>query len=155
MGYIMDLRKLIGSRPIIMTGACVLLFNPEGELLLQHRTDNGLWGVPGGSLELGETLEEAAKRELFEETGYISRSLTLLHVFSGKEFYYQYPHGDEVHNVVAAYVCTDYEGSEVIDGIEVKDVRLFDLDHLPQAMGGPDPLVIDHYLKKGSMKAAF
>ncbi|MCQ6267521.1 NUDIX hydrolase [Fictibacillus sp. WQ 8-8] len=150
MGYIMDLRKLIGSRPIVMTGACVLLLNAEGQLLLQHRKDNGLWGLPGGSLEPGETLEDAAKRELFEETGYSACSLELLHVFSGEEFYYQYPHGDEVYNVVAAYICTDYEGSTVIDGIEVQDVRFFDLNHLPEAMGGPDPLVIDYYMRDRS-----
>lgn len=66
--YIMELRKLVGTRLLIMSGACVLLCN-EQQLLLQRRTDNGCWGLPGGSMELGETLEEVAKRELFEEKG--------------------------------------------------------------------------------------
>ncbi|GLX68191.1 hypothetical protein MU1_25360 [Paenibacillus glycanilyticus] len=59
MGYIMDLRAIVGSRPLIMTGACVLLCRNE-RLLLQRRSDNGLWGLPGGSMEPGETLEEVA-----------------------------------------------------------------------------------------------
>lgn len=52
MGYILDLRKLVGSRPIITTGASVLLCE-NGCLLLQRRTDNGLWALPGGSMEPG------------------------------------------------------------------------------------------------------
>ncbi|MDQ0721828.1 isopentenyldiphosphate isomerase [Paenibacillus sp. W4I10] len=44
MGYIMELRKLVGSRPLIMAGSCVLVFNEEGHLLLQKRTDSLDWG---------------------------------------------------------------------------------------------------------------
>jgi 8-oxo-dGTP pyrophosphatase MutT (NUDIX family) len=61
---------------------------------------DGTWG----------TLEEVAMRELFEETGLEARSLELFHIFSGKELYYKYPHGDEVYNVVCAYVCNDFAG---------------------------------------------
>ncbi len=54
MGYILELRKQVGHRPLIMTCAGVLLLNEKRELLLQKRADNGLWGYPGGSMELGE-----------------------------------------------------------------------------------------------------
>ncbi|CAH1202310.1 RNA pyrophosphohydrolase [Paenibacillus allorhizoplanae] len=101
-----------------MTGACVLLCNNK-KLLLQRRTDNGLWGLPGGSMEPGESLEEVAKRELFEETGLEAKSLEMFRVFSGKDLYYKYPHGDEVYNVVSAYVCSDFEGALKEDGVEV------------------------------------
>lgn len=57
MGYITDLRKLVGSRPIIMIGACVIVVNEKVEILLQLRNDNHCWGLAGGSLEIGETLE--------------------------------------------------------------------------------------------------
>lgn len=59
---------------------------------------------------MGETLEQVAKRELFEETGLVAIKLELFNIYSGEKFYYQYPHGDEVYNVVAAYICKDYEG---------------------------------------------
>ena len=45
MGYIMDLRKLAGSRPLILVGACVLVFNEHDHLLLQKRTDSLDWGT--------------------------------------------------------------------------------------------------------------
>lgn len=63
MGYIMDLRKIVGHRALIMTCSGVLLLNEKNELLLQKRADNGLWGYPGGSMEPGETFEQCAARE--------------------------------------------------------------------------------------------
>ncbi|MBY0099628.1 NUDIX hydrolase [Mesobacillus maritimus] len=146
MGHIMDLRKIVGSRPLVMTGACVILLDQNNRLLLQLRKDNGCWGLAGGSLEPGETLEEVAKRELFEETGLIANHLTLFHVFSGEDFYYQYPHGDEVYNVIATYICTDYHGELTIDNEEVLDLRFFDVQQMPPNISPPDLLVIKEFM---------
>jgi 8-oxo-dGTP pyrophosphatase MutT (NUDIX family) len=58
MGYIEDLRNIVGSQPLILVGVAVGVMNETGEFLLQKRRD-GLWGVPGGFIELGESAEEA------------------------------------------------------------------------------------------------
>lgn len=100
MGYIADLRKIIGTRPIFLVGSCVLVFNDAGHLLLQKRTDSFDWGTIGGSLELGEKFEEAAARELYEETGIHAKKYELLTVLSGNDLYYKYPHGDEVYKPI-------------------------------------------------------
>lgn len=142
----MELRKLVGSRPLISAGACVLLCSNQ-RLLLQRRTDNGLWALPGGSMELGETLEEVAKRELYEETGLIARGLELFQMFSGKELYYKYPHGDEVYNVVAAYVCTDFDGILKEDGVEVQELRFFNYEKIPVELSPPDIPVIKKFFE--------
>ena len=55
--------------------------------MLQRRKDNLCWSMHAGGLELGETVEEAAKRELFEETGLTANTLELLGVFSGNDIY--------------------------------------------------------------------
>ncbi|MGE6256712.1 NUDIX hydrolase [Heyndrickxia sporothermodurans] len=146
MGYIMELRKSIGSKPLIMVGANVLLLNEQGHLLLQLRKDNQCWGLAGGSMEPGETLEEVAHRELFEETGFVALQLTLFSVFSGEEFYYKYPHGDEVYNVVATYICTDYEGETRIDPEEVVELRFFPLNQLPENISPPEMPIIREFL---------
>lgn len=145
--YIMELRKLVGSRPLIMAGACVLLCN-EQQLLLQRRTDNGCWGLPGGSMELGETLEEVAKRELFEETALQAKGLELFDMFSGQELYYKYPNGDEVYNVVAAYLCTEFDGALKEDGIEVQEVRFFNYGELPSELSPPDVPIIKRFMDR-------
>jgi ADP-ribose pyrophosphatase YjhB (NUDIX family) len=152
MGYIMDLRKLVGSRPLIMVGANVILLDSHHRLLLQLRKDNNCWGLPGGALELGETLEESAKRELFEETGLIANKLSLFHIFSGKEFYYQYPHGDEVYNVIATYICTDYKGNIRINEDEVQDVKFFHPSELPVNISPPEFPILKQFIHEYDTK---
>lgn len=79
--YIMDLRKEVGHRPLLQVGASVIIEDEYERILLQLRSDNHCWGYAGGSVELDEEVEEAAKRELFEETGLVAEELNLLRIF--------------------------------------------------------------------------
>lgn len=148
MGYVMDLRKQVGTRPLILTGSSVLLFDEDNRLLLQLRKDNNCWGLAGGSMEPGETLEEVAERELLEETGLTAKELTFLKILSGKDFYYKYPHGDEAYNVIAAYICRDYDGELKVDHDEVQELQFFPLHKLPSAISPPDYQVIKAYMEE-------
>lgn len=56
--YIMDLRKVVGHAPLLQAGASIIVENENGQVLLEKRTDNHQWGYAGGSIELGETVEE-------------------------------------------------------------------------------------------------
>ncbi|WMT39599.1 NUDIX domain-containing protein [Paenibacillus sp. D2_2] len=134
--YIREMRKLVGTRPIIMCGSSVIINNPDGEVLMLHRTDNDSWCFPGGAVELGEKVEETAAREVFEETGLIVDSLNLFGVFSGEELYYKYPNGDEVYNVDIVYTSDSYKGEEKLND-EGKDIRFFRIDELPEKISPP------------------
>ncbi|MCU5298880.1 NUDIX hydrolase [Bacillus paranthracis] len=132
MGYIEELRKVVGSRPLNLAGVAVAVFSEQGQILLQQRR-NGIWGVPGGFVELGESTEEAGRREVFEETGIEIGTLQLISVFSGKEFFVKLPNGDEFYPITIAYLCKDIKGGLLkADGIESLSVQFFDFDKLPE-----------------------
>ena len=66
--YVKFMRQYIGHERLLIVGASVFI-HKDSKLLLQKRKDNDCWAEHGGCCELGETVEETAKRELFEETG--------------------------------------------------------------------------------------
>jgi 8-oxo-dGTP pyrophosphatase MutT (NUDIX family) len=137
MDYISFLRKKIGHDPIILVGGAVLILNDRQELLMILRSDNGAWGVPGGMMEPGETVEETATRETLEETGLRVHTLTLFGVFSGPEFYYVYPSGDAVYNVSVVYLTDDVSGEIELDETEHTRWQYFSLDSLPENVSPP------------------
>jgi ADP-ribose pyrophosphatase YjhB (NUDIX family) len=131
MGYIEDLRSVVGHRPLILTASAVIIRDPQGRVLLQHRSDTHNWGIPGGFLEIGESVEEAAQREVLEETGLVVGNLSLYKIFSGDSFYFQYPNGDQVYNIIVCFMTDDVKG-ELAKDHESLDLRYFDLADLPE-----------------------
>ena len=144
--YIMDLRKVVGHRPLLQVGASVIVEDDKGRILLQLRSDNNCWGYAGGSVELDEDVEEAAKRELFEETGLIANKLSLFGVFSGKDTHYVYPNGDEVSNIDIVYICKDYSGELRCQKGEVNDLVFFEKDNISNNLFKPIEKVLKSYL---------
>lgn len=135
--YIMDMRKRVGHIPLMQCGASVIVLNQQNELLLQLRRDNGLWGYAGGAVELYERVEDAACRELKEETGLIADEIELLGVFSGPQLKYTYPNGDQVSNVDVVYLCRRYHGELRCQMEEVQHLAFFPVDQLPEKLFPP------------------
>lgn len=137
MGYILDLRKFVGHRTLIQVGAGIMVEDAQGRILLQLRADNHCWSYCGGSLEVDEKLEDAARRELFEETGLIAESLELFGVYSGPELHYVYPNGDEVSNVDIVFLCRSFSGSLKRQEEEVEELRFFAPEEIPENLSPP------------------
>lgn len=87
---------------IIVTGGAIIL-DPFGRILFQRRSDYGNWGLPGGGMKAGETVEETMIREVFEETGLEVSSYELYAIYSGPRMNYQYPDGNEVSFVMFVF----------------------------------------------------
>lgn len=152
MGYIMDLRKELPNphRPLIMCSAGVIIIDNLGRILLQLRTDNNKWGLPGGSLELGESFQEAAIREAYEEVGLKVKSLELFNVYSGECCYNKYPNGDEIYNASSIFVTAEYEGDVVLDDEESANAIFFYKHEIPslENINPPDRVVIKDIIEK-------
>ena len=145
-GYIKAMRKKIGHDRLMVVGAGVFIYK-DGKVLLQKRKDNLCWAIHGGIIEIGEKVEDAAKRELFEETGLIANKLELLGIFSGENMMYTYPNGDEVCIVSAIYVCQDYSGELLYETDETLELKWFDMDSLPQNISPPDVEPINAFIE--------
>ncbi len=137
MEYINSLRKHVGQKPLLMVGATMLVLNEQNQLLMMKRSESGNWGVPGGAMELGETTEETAKRELFEETNLQVGEMKLFGVFSGPELYYRYPSGDEVYNVSIVYLTHDVHGELTLNDGEHFEYQYFPPTNLPEKISLP------------------
>ena len=146
----MNLRKYVGHEPLIGIGATTLVFNDKNELLLNLRTDTNTWGIPGGSMELFETIEETAIRELKEEAGINAENLELADVLSGKDYYFEYPNGDKMCTVIVLFKVLNYNGIIKVSDNESKKLQFFSLNNLPE-MESRAQAIIDK-IKSGTIK---
>ncbi len=148
--YVRIMRSYIGHRPLLICGASVILSDAEGRVLLQRRSDNGCWCFPGGALEPGEKVEEAAARETYEETGLKVGELLIFGVFSGPALHYVYPNQDEVHIVDVVYTSTDYTGEVRCDENETVEIGFFAPTELPGPISPPAVPVVTELLRRSS-----
>ena len=86
MSYIIDLRKVVGHRPLLQVGASVIVVDECGRILLQLRTDNNSWGYAGGSVEIDEKVEDAAKNAWYYEYVAAAVNAGIVHGYSDKIF---------------------------------------------------------------------
>ena len=122
MGYIEELRALVGHRRLILAGASCVIRNCRGELLLQQRVyPEGRWCFPGGLMELGESVQDTARREVLEETGISVGRLRLIGVYSGPDHLCRAANGDEWYVVNTSFLAEDWTGTpRVNDGESVR-----------------------------------
>lgn len=143
--YIKEMRKIIGTQALMVAGAMVAVFNEKGEILLQQRADIKEWGFPGGVMEYGESLEETALRELYEETGVRAKDLRFIEILSGEKECHQYPNGDEIFGVTAVYTTSTASGELSINDGESTKLKYFSLANLPSNMVEKSEYIIRKY----------
>ncbi|MCH4886164.1 NUDIX domain-containing protein [Acidaminobacter sp. JC074] len=146
MNYIKYMRDKVGTAPINLSGA-VTIIHRDKQILLQHRK-NGKWGLIGGISELGESLEDTAKREAYEETGLSIQNLKLVATHSGREAFIQVDNGDQFYSVTICFETSDFSGDICVDLEESYEVNFFDYDDLPDHMVKSHLFMINKFLEK-------
>ena len=143
MDYIHDLRKMIGPRKIILNCAGALIIRDD-KILFQRRTDNGKWGLIGGLLEMNETYEEAALREIREETGLEVHLDSFLGIYHNHNMVWS--NGDAAHVISAFYTASIVSGEPRIDE-ESYELRFFGKDEIPELFAEDHITVLKAYFK--------
>ncbi len=132
--YIDSTGKPLAKAPdSVRPGACAVIFDDDGKVLLEHRSDNGFWGLPGGAVEVGESVEQAVEREVMEETALQVDVKRLVGVYSDPRHYNisSYPDGNVVHWVTVVFECIRVDGELRISD-ESTDIRYFNVEDLPE-----------------------
>jgi mutator protein MutT len=132
----------------LVPGGSAIVTNDAGEILLQRRTDNQLWALPGGKMDIGETLEQAIVREVCEETGLRVEPERIVGIYSDPKHVFAYSDG-EVRQEFSICLACRIVGGEVHVSEESSAVRFFspaeiqDLDMHPSIR-----LRINDYLER-------
>ena len=141
--YIKRIRKLIGHEPMLIPHAVVILLDKDNKVLFEVRADDGYLDFPGGSVDMGEEVIEAAKRELYEETGLIADELELFDVYSGSITKYTYFNQDVIYGVDTFYVCKKYHGELKPQKEEVKEFLFLDVNSINGKLSPRNKKVIE------------
>ncbi|MEK7701884.1 MAG: NUDIX domain-containing protein [candidate division NC10 bacterium] len=125
-----DYERALGIRPSVSA----VIFDRRGRLLLQQRSDGGQWGLPGGSVEIGESVTDAVRREVREETGFVVSVCRLVGVYSDPAFQVvRYPNGTVWHYVNVCFECA-VRGGEPRTCDETLALEYFPPRRLPRAL---------------------
>ncbi|WP_447980611.1 NUDIX hydrolase [Candidatus Nitrospira bockiana] len=132
LDYVKNLRRMIGNTKIVLPGVRALLFNDRGEVLLEKQAHFGSWALPHGCVDVGESVFEALKREVEEETGLIVEEAEPFGLYTDPKYSVTYPNGDQVQTFTVAFRVTRWTGRLRPDGDEVNDLAFFPLTRLPE-----------------------
>lgn len=148
--YVQRMRALVGKEPLVVAAAGVLVWDGQQRVLLQQRSDDQTWCIPGGAVEPGERLEDAARRELREETGLIAGELTLLSARSGPECFLVYPNGDQCQVISLTYRAESWSGHLDLSDPETGELRFHDPLELPD-MNSYNRALFKHLTSEGHL----
>ena len=127
--WVKNLRKKIGHDTVILPHAVTIVIDGK-HVLAEERSDDGYIDFPGGTLDLGETIEECAIRELKEETGIIADSLELFKIYTGELTKYTYVNGDDMYGVDVVYLVRKFHGELKPQKDEVNKLEFVKLDDI-------------------------
>jgi 8-oxo-dGTP pyrophosphatase MutT (NUDIX family) len=135
----------------VVPAAVALVVNGDGEILMIRRTDNGNWALPGGAIEMTESVADAAIRETLEETGVQVEVTGLLGIYTDPGHVIHFTSNDEVRREFTVLLGARPVGGEPAVSDESSDVRWVRPDDLGDyKMGAAMRRRVDDYLRGGA-----
>lgn len=134
------------ANTVVRVGVGVIVRDPFGRILLEKRSDCGLWGLPGGKIEPGESIIQAALREVHEETGLTVEVTQLLGVYSEPiERIVTFP--DRVVQLVDILLEAKIISGELVRSPESEDLQFFYPNTLPSEIVPPARAPLEDFVK--------
>lgn len=128
--FISELRASVGQRELFLPGVTAVVFDDQGRVLLNQRSDTGRWALIAGIVEPGEQPARTAVREALEETGVhaVAERVVMVQTIGPMV----YPNGDRAQYLDVAIRCRAVGGEARVADDESLDVGWFALDALPE-----------------------
>lgn len=116
----------------IVPAASAIVMNEEGKILLQKRSDNSLWALPGGTMEIGESIGETVIREVKEETGFDVQPEYIVGIYSDPKHIIAFSDGEVRQQFSVCFVCSIVGGRLQVsdESCEVKFISLQEIEQL-------------------------
>src|SRR6266700_5299621 len=95
----------------LVVGSSAIVSDDDGRILLQRRSDSGNWALPGGAMDIGETLAQSAIREVREETGFDVRIDRIVGIYSDPGHVFAYDDGEVRQEFSICLACTIMGGT--------------------------------------------
>ncbi len=108
----------------LMVGSSAIVVDDENRLLLQRRRDSGNWALPGGVMDIGETLVQSAVREVKEETGFDVEVERIVGIYSDPNHVFSYDDGEVRQEFSVCLACLITGGSTKVS-VESTAVQFF------------------------------
>jgi 8-oxo-dGTP pyrophosphatase MutT (NUDIX family) len=134
VNYVRWLRSYVGHQRLLQLAASAFIRDDRGYVLLGRRSDVMLWAPPSGVVQLGEKPSETLVREVQEETGLHVQVSRLIGLYTGAEFEWTYPNGDQAQIVSAFFECEVVGGALTPDHREFVDLGYFAPGSFPSLM---------------------
>jgi ADP-ribose pyrophosphatase YjhB (NUDIX family) len=132
----------------VVPAAVAVVAREDGAVLLIRRTDNGNWALPGGAIEMNESVADAPVRETLEESGIQVEVTGLLGIYTDPGHVIHFTSNDEVRREFSVVLTARPVGGEPTPSSESSEVRWLEPGELAgYTMGGAMRKRVDDYLK--------
>jgi ADP-ribose pyrophosphatase YjhB (NUDIX family) len=132
----------------LVPGASAIVTDDQGRILLQRRSDNARWALPGGVMDIGESIGQAIVREVQEETGFEVKPENIVGVYSDPGHVFAYDDGEVRQQFSVCFVCR-IVGGELQVSKESSEVAFFSPEEIEGLeMHESIRLRIQHYLER-------
>lgn len=140
--------KITSPDTLVKLGVGVIIIDNNGRILLEKRTDNAMWGLPGGVVEPGESVKQTAIREVKEETNLDVKIIELIGVYSDPRAgrIATYPDNGDVRHLIDVVVMAEIISGILILSEESLDLKFFKSDCLPIKLVAPAKQPLQDFL---------
>jgi ADP-ribose pyrophosphatase YjhB (NUDIX family) len=133
----------------LVVAVTAIVTNDAGDLVMQKRTDNDLWGLPGGAMNIGESIGQAVAREVLEETALQVEPTGIVGIYSDPGHIIAYADGEVRQEFSICFTARIVGGQIAVGDTESTEVRFVKAGELQQlSMGSSTRIRIQHFLER-------